>query len=949
MTERYRVQVLMDGAEGYWRLGESSGTAILDQTGHAHAGSYVSTPTLGIAGAIADGDTAVAFASGEYGTIPDHAALRPAIFSVSVWFRRAAVPGDYRTLLFKTSGDSWGNGWGFFISSGSDKMTFFVNSWTTPVVSATFSLDVWHQAVGTFDGDTARLYVDGVEVGTPVAGITFVPSTAPLLIGADIPASAFFWDGDIDEVAFFPTALTAAQVAAQYASAAVTGLVGASAPVPTLNLGVSYLAAVLANSPVGYWPLRERIGAVCHDDATYSTSDPQYDGTYVNAPLLGDAPGPLPEGGTCVRFAASATQYVDVGDIAALRPIAAVSLEAWVKIDAQQSTIRVIAGYAGVGDVGYLMLVNTSNVIRFRVGNLSFTVSVGTYELQPDEWVHVVGTYLRDGDVKIYVNGTLNDSAPQTDYISYVGLTGFQIANGWDDAIAHVAVYEGAMGAAMVAAHYAASQWTDVTEDLDADTGWRVQRGLRGNTPTHRLANPGTFYFALKNHAGNALGLQGAYSPHHTNARAGFTHGIPVQLILTYDGTPREVFRGKIQDITPEPGRYGPAQLTHCTAYDFVYQLYQADVREIPALASVADDDVLRYILDAMPSAEQPAGVDFDLGPDTYTYPLHGMGAGLTAAQAMTEVLTTSRGKLFTTGDGTLRYLSRHAQISQASQFAFTDAHLQPGLLVPSTRRNVYTLIRGTYYPKNIGSVTTAVLWSLEVPQEVADAETLEWWVTYRDPANPDDEAMGADFQTPVSGTDWTANTQQDGGGTDVTASVVFEVFPWATTARIRATNNSGAAAFLIAPTQIRGRLILARTQQVVQAKSTVQLDGARALTVDLSLEGDGNQAQGKVDFVLHEYESLENQVDWIPFLPQKSDALMQQALDREVGDLITITETLTGIDAPLVITTIALGMRAGTLVQAAFGTGPKVVGQASYYDDPVSGLIDDTAVLSYA
>lgn len=55
----YATAVLADSPAGYWRVGEGSGTVANDSATSPHNGTYTGTPTLGVAGAVADGDTAV--------------------------------------------------------------------------------------------------------------------------------------------------------------------------------------------------------------------------------------------------------------------------------------------------------------------------------------------------------------------------------------------------------------------------------------------------------------------------------------------------------------------------------------------------------------------------------------------------------------------------------------------------------------------------------------------------------------------------------------------------------------------------------------------------------------------------------------------------------------------------------------------------------------------------
>ena len=69
------------------------------------------------------------------------------------------------------------------------------------------------------------LYVDGARVGNDAAGRAARPATGVWRVGGDnlsgLPRSPAFatLPGQIDEVAVYPTALSAAQVATHYAAA----------------------------------------------------------------------------------------------------------------------------------------------------------------------------------------------------------------------------------------------------------------------------------------------------------------------------------------------------------------------------------------------------------------------------------------------------------------------------------------------------------------------------------------------------------------------------------------------------------------------------------------------------------------------------------------------------------------------------------------------------------
>jgi hypothetical protein len=88
-----------------------------------------------------------------------------------------------------------------------------------PTTSATWPTGgAWHFVVGVYDGSFLRLYIDGVQVGTPAAatGAMSVDHTLGLTVSEDIGSPM---TGDVDEVAVWNKALTAAQIATFHAIA----------------------------------------------------------------------------------------------------------------------------------------------------------------------------------------------------------------------------------------------------------------------------------------------------------------------------------------------------------------------------------------------------------------------------------------------------------------------------------------------------------------------------------------------------------------------------------------------------------------------------------------------------------------------------------------------------------------------------------------------------------
>jgi len=132
---------------------------------------------------------------------------------------------------------------------------------------------VWHHVAVTHDGSTAKIYIDGVDISAGytvttdiTAWLTDITGIDTFCVGATNKNSAVtqYFDGLIDEAAYFSTALSAAQITAIY------------------NSGVP--ANLDSYSPVGWYRMGD------NDGGTGTTITDQgsggNDGTLINAPTF---------------------------------------------------------------------------------------------------------------------------------------------------------------------------------------------------------------------------------------------------------------------------------------------------------------------------------------------------------------------------------------------------------------------------------------------------------------------------------------------------------------------------------------------------------------------------------------------------------------------------------------------------------------------------------------
>ena len=204
---------------GSWQLNEGAGTAVADSSGNGNDGvlSGGTTWVSGVSGSALsfDGSTGQV-------KVSDNNALEPhTAVTVSAWVKHAGSPGAFRYIAAKGGNSCVAASYGLY-SGPNGGLEFYVSQKKGSVYARSPDAGQgvwdgkWHLAVGTYDGNAIRLYVDGNEVGAgtswPGALEYLLPSSNDFYIGNYPNCQPHHFAGAIDGVMVWDRALSAAQI-----------------------------------------------------------------------------------------------------------------------------------------------------------------------------------------------------------------------------------------------------------------------------------------------------------------------------------------------------------------------------------------------------------------------------------------------------------------------------------------------------------------------------------------------------------------------------------------------------------------------------------------------------------------------------------------------------------------------------------------------------------------
>lgn len=453
---------------GYWRLGESSGTTTTDATSNHLNGTLSGTYTLGTSGALTgDTSTAVRFAGG-YSDMGTASNLNITGTALTIEFWAKGTPGTFNYLISRTNG----SGQGYAIYTGNDAQLHFyigrpgglhITGGVTGVWDGS-----WHHVAAVYDGTAMRIYVDGTQRLSEGETGAIASYTGNFRM-AGYNGGGLAYSGSLDEVAIYPRALPASEVADHYAASilatgvltrvhepagneitlgytgtrlsTVTDTAGRQVSLAynsarqlvtltdnasrytrygydgsgrlswvwdrsaTASAPTGYATRVAAGSPAAYWRLGESSGASAADASGNGNT-----GTYTGTVTLGASGAITGDSNTAVSVAGAG--YVAAPATGGLNVTgSAITVEGWVKGTSQAAYTYIASKYDGTS--GYALYSGPSATLAFFVVTSSSGLVRASSPVSPwdNQWHYVAGIY--DGtSVSVAIDGTVMASSP---------------------------------------------------------------------------------------------------------------------------------------------------------------------------------------------------------------------------------------------------------------------------------------------------------------------------------------------------------------------------------------------------------------------------------------------------------------------------------------------------------------------------------------------------------
>lgn len=449
-----------------------------------------------------------------------------------------------------------------------------------------------------------------------------------------------------------------------------------------------------------------------------------------------------------------------------------------------------------------------------------------------------------------------------------------------------------------------------ITEDVLSAT-W--SSGFSG--PYEPVAKDSQLTLTLRN-TDKRFSPEYSRSPFYPN----FTQGKLVRVRSTWEGVTRQHFIGWIDSIDSTPGQYLSRQTTvRASSFLLRAQDYEAfiPVQENKS-ADLVIDAVLRraavfppgfygrWVIGITDKAELGHNtilgelsdyLETETGISTFIIIGDQWSDGVTVYGALRDAVGREGGRLFVNRQGKIIFWNRdHFPLTTTVQTTIDNSMTQTQYEFGDLFVNRVT-VRAR--PRSIGT-TNQTLGVLNKATKIPAGGSKEISFRYADQVSSGVSVAGKNALAPVQITDFTANSAEDGSGSNYTSSVTAVIVEESgTRCKVSYSNAAGVEVWLQPGMQIRGIKITDFGEvdtERVNSLSMLQF-GLRPYTYPFVMD-DVAEAENMAAFMLQNRQGPRGRVKSLELAAYANGEMLTQALARTIGDRIVVLEEQTDINA---------------------------------------------------
>lgn len=590
------------------------------------------------------------------------------------WFSAGSVSGGNQTIVQR------------IYQNGTMRFAFYGDDLDTS--SGTYNAGSWQHVAYTYDSNTRsrKVFVNNKLVGEDTANGDFIGNS-------DISIGSWFssedWNGLIDEVKIYNTALTADQIAQDMNQGSSTSFGGGSGS----NTEAADITDGAGGAPVAEWNFEEKTGTTTAD-----SSGNNNDGTFTGSPDWKSAH--QCHNGACLEFDGS-SEYLTVNDggSSSLDLTTTGTIEVWAKSDRQypsddtNSFYRNFVNKSASGSTTNITYTfhwhgtDTTSNLRLCLGDgtnaICPSASIGA--LDTSRWYHFAASW-NSSEIKWYVDGQLIETdantitVRSTDDPVHIGGRAFNSTTlAWDGLLDDVKVYDYARTPAQVAydynrggpiAHYKLDECQGATahDSSGNNNHGTINIGSSGSqTSSGSCETSGAWSNGSDGKFNSSLNFDGTddYIDLSGNSKLDFGSN-DFSLSIWFKGTSFSSSNAGLIELTSAQGNFWPLVTMRPNANGTItYYVRDDDTSGTQQTTSDAynDDNWHHAVLTRY-------------GEDTTLY-VDGKETVSTTVSGLDDINVSGYASIGRTNDGTNRYLNAQLDEAQIFQYSLSEAQVK--------------------------------------------------------------------------------------------------------------------------------------------------------------------------------------------------------------------------------------------------------------------------------